>query len=758
MVAPGVRLVPVIKRLLATSGAALLIYAFLCPGSRSSAEEASRRVLLLHAYNYTFPATTTIANAARKRLLERSSQKIEIDAEYLDLARASEQEREQLTVHYLREKYLRAAPDVVMTLGSAALPFIVKHRGLIAPKVPVVFSSVSPSSYASAQPPPDVTGIISEFNLDKTLALAERLQPDARRLVVIAGSAPVDRLWQARARKEIEARNRKFETTYLFELPYDRLVAELASVPPDAIVIVLTVFADSTGKTFVPQYAASALARISRAPVYAPYESFLGNGTVGGFVETFESIGTAAADMVLAILAGRDPATLPAQTNPAQTYRVDHRAMQRWNLRERDLPPGTVVQFKDPSIWDQHRNLMIALIALFGLQTAFAGALLIQQRRRQRAEALLKESEERMTFAAASVNLGLWQFDKTTNELWATEHCRALFGVPSNAPLTRDRILRAIHPEDREIAVAALRDAEVRPALTDLRVVLPDERVRWVRIRARSHTNDQGASDQLSGIVIDVTDHKASEAEAELQRQEVAHLMRVSMLGELSGSIAHEVNQPLTAILSNAQAALYLLAQKSPDLDEVRGALEDIVQEDNRAGEVIHRLRSLMKKGERKSETVDVNDIVNSTVALLNSEMIGRRINVKVDLQHDLPATTGDPIQLQQVLLNLVMNAMDAMASTPVFQRLVEISTRSTQTGAVEILVKDRGPGIRPLENGRLFEPFYTTKEHGLGLGLTICSTIVQAHGGNLTLANGDVGGAIARLSVPSQEMLIAAQ
>lgn len=282
MVTLGVRLMPVIKRLLTTSGAAVLISAVLCLDLRSRADEAPRRILMLNAYNYTFPATTTIANAARKRLLERSPQKIEIDAEFLDLSRASELERERLTVHYLREKYLRVPPDVVMTLGSGALPFIVKHRDLVAPKVPVVFSSVSPSNYASSQPPSDVTGIITEFNLDKTLTLAERLQPDARRLVVIAGSAPVDRLWQARARKEIEARGRKFETTYLFDLAYDMLVSELASVPPDAIVVVLTVFADSTGKTFVPQYAAAALASISRAPVYAPYESFLGNGTVGG--------------------------------------------------------------------------------------------------------------------------------------------------------------------------------------------------------------------------------------------------------------------------------------------------------------------------------------------------------------------------------------------------------------------------------------------------------------------------------------------
>jgi PAS domain-containing protein len=150
---------------------------------------------------------------------------------------------------------------------------------------------------------------------------------------------------------------------------------------------------------------------------------------VGGFSETFESIGIAAADMMLDILAGKDPATLPPRTNPGQAYRVDFKAMQRWGLRESNLPPGTIVLFKDPSIWDQHRNLVLAALSIFALQTAFAGALLIQRRRRQRAEALLKESEERMTFTAASVNIGLWQFDRKTDELWATQHCRALFGL-----------------------------------------------------------------------------------------------------------------------------------------------------------------------------------------------------------------------------------------------------------------------------------------------------------------------------------------
>jgi PAS domain S-box-containing protein len=848
---------------------------------------------MLHAFNYTFPATAAIGDAARKRLLERSPHKIEIDADFLDLARITDPGHEQRTAEFLRQKYAGTPPHLVMTLGSAALPFAIKHRDAIAPGVPVIFTGISPHTYVAMQPPLDVTGIITEFNLDKTLALAEALQPNARRLFIIAGSGDTDRRWHSVARKVVEDRERKFETTYLFELPYETLVRELSRVPGDAIVIILTVFADSHGKTFIPADVATSLSGLSPAPVYAPYDSYLGNGTVGGFVETFESVGIAAADLALEFLAGKDARVLPPRTNPGQVYRVDFRAMQRWNLRESDLPPGTVVLFKDPTIWDQHRDFVLSVLFIVALQTAFAGALLLQMRRRQRAEVLLKESEERMTFTAASVNIGLWQFDRNTNELWTTEHCRALFGLKNDAPLTRETFLAAIHPDDREIATSSLREAwnADQPAIRDVRVVLPDSQTRWVRVRARSHDDERGAANRLSGIFVDISSQKAAEIESEsktnvlresearfrmmadnapvliwmsgedklcnffnkgwlafsgraleqelgngwlegvhaddidrclstyvqafdrrhefemeyrlrrhdgeyrwvfdkgvprfaqdgtflgyigcadditdrrraeeeaaLQRQEVAHLMRVSVLGELSGAIAHEINQPLTAIQSNAETGLDLLAQKTPDLAEVHDVLQDIVQDNRRAGEVIRRLRNLLKKGERTFEPVDVNDLVNSTLGLLNSELIGRRINTKLDLESALPATVGDPVQLQQVLLNLIMNAMDAMASTPAAQRLVIISTRATPSGTVEVSVKDRGTGIQAGEQGRVFEPFYTTKTHGLGLGLAICSTIVEAHDGSIKLANDDGGGAVARLSLPAQQMLIAAK
>ncbi len=713
-----------------------------------------RRVLMLHAFNYTFPATTLIADGARKRLLERSPQPLEIDADFLDLARNTDAEYESRVAMFLLLKYGKRPPDVVITLGSAALPFVVRHRDNIAPNVPVVFTAISPQSYSALRLPPNITGIVSEFSLDKTLALAERLQPEATRLFVIAGSGQVDRRWQSVARRSIEDRERKFEVTYLFDRSHAKLMEEVENIPHDAIVLYLTFFADNGGRAFVPAEVAGSLAAVSPAPLYAPYDTYIGNGIVGGFVETFESVGVRAADMALQILAGRDPATIAPETNPGQSYRVDHRALARWKLQESRLPPDTVVLFKEPTIWSEHRGIVSAAILIVALQSLVVAALLIQRRRRLRAENLLKESEERMTFAAAAANIGLWQFDRHRNELWTTEHCRALFGLARDAPLTRDAFLSVVHPDDLQTATQSLQKSfeTEQPAISDVRIVLPGGEVRWVRMRARSRSEGGSRPDHLGGIFIDITEQKSAEAEVALQRREVEHLMRVSVLGELSGSIAHEVNQPLTAILSNAQAALHLLAQDSPDLVEIRDALEDIVHEDNRAGEVIHRLRGLLKKGERNAENVNINDLVRSTISLLNSELIGRDINVRLDLENSAFFTRGDSVQLQQVLLNLVMNAMDAMASTPITQRSIFVSTRGDQAGMVDVRVKDQGHGIGPKENGHLFEPFYTTKDHGLGLGLPLCSTIIQAHQGKLNLINDEGGGAIAVFSLPIQQ------
>ena len=247
--------------------------------------------------------------------------------------------------------------------------------------------------------------------------------------------------------------------------------------------------------------------------------------------------------------------------------------------------------------------------------------------------------------------------------------------------------------------------------------------------------------------LVDVTERRQNERTAARQRDEIAHLSRVATLGELSGSLAHEINQPLMGILSNAQAAQRFLARDDVSLDEVREILGDIVEDGKRAGEVIRRLRALLKKGEVQNRPLDINSVVVDVVRLTRNNLMNRDVAVSTELTPGLPPVFGDQIQLQQVLLNLVMNAceaMEAVSGTP----QVHIRTRRADGGGVEISVSDRGGGVPPGDLERIFEPFVTTKVHGIGLGLSICRTIIIAHGGRLWAEN--IGeGATFRCTLP---------
>ena len=264
--------------------------------------------------------------------------------------------------------------------------------------------------------------------------------------------------------------------------------------------------------------------------------------------------------------------------------------------------------------------------------------------------------------------------------------------------------------------------------------------------------NPMPAEEGLSVLVsvVDVTERRNIERATAHQRDEIAHLSRVAMLGELSGSLAHELNQPLTAILSNAQAAQRFLAHSPPPLEKLAQILADIVKSDHRAGAVIQRLRSLLRKEDAQRHPLDINDVVKESLHLMRSDLMYRQVAVSTDLDEALPSVSGDRNQLQQVLLNIVINGCDAMDGQEGDRRLL-VRTRATVQGNVEFSVADHGAGIPVADLERVFEPFVTTKLHGLGLGLAICRSIVEAHGGRLWATNNAGRGATLHCELPAK-------
>lgn len=355
----------------------------------------------------------------------------------------------------------------------------------------------------------------------------------------------------------------------------------------------------------------------------------------------------------------------------------------------------------------------------------------------------LRESEERMNLAARAAELGLWVWDIERDGIWSTDKGRELFGFAESEPLNFALFTERLHPDDRGSVRAAVEAAIASDGdyYNEHRVRTGTAPERWIAARGRIEFGHERRPLRMRGVSIDITSRKEAEAELKERRGELAHLSRVSMLGELSGSLAHELNQPLTAILSNAQAAQRYLDRPEPDLVELRAILADIVAEDERAGEVIRRLRLLFKKGEVEQKALDANELVIEVLKVMRSDLAEHGVSVVTELAPDLAPIRGDGVQLQQVLLNLVMNACDAVADNQPGQRRLTVRTLPADGAGLRIEVTDIGRGLPEVNPERVFERYYTTKPNGLGLGLSVCRTILAAHGGTLHAARNPGGG-----------------
>jgi len=581
----------------------------------------SPRVLILYPFDERLPATSIAGESARARLIGETAGKIDLFSEFLDLSRFPHQIHIDRMARYLAEKYTDQRPDVVIAMGAEAARFIVDYRDTIAPGATIVVGGFNHESGKMLALPADVVGAYSEFDIANTFALARALQPKAKHLFVIGGSAVFDHEWLDSAKAGLAAVARGYETTYLEGLSIDEFITRASQVPTDSIVIILTIFADGTGRNFLPKEAAGLVASKANAPVYGPYDTYIGQGLVGGNAPTFESMGHSIAGLALDAIAGR----AVSDVDVPNTFFVDARQMERWGLSEKALPAETSLRFRQPNLWERHWQLILAGLAVVTLQAMVITGLLLERRRR---------------FAA--------------------------------------------------------------------------------------------------------------QGESQLRLLELVHLNQSATAGALSASIAHELNQPLGAILTNAEAAEAILRSETPDLTIVQQILADIREDDERAGEIILRLRGMLKRrSEIDWQEFDLNEVVAGAINILRAEAANKHVSVSAEPSLGRLRVRADKVHLQQVILNLATNAMDAMVEAAIPDPKLVLHTTLLGNTKVEMSISDNGKGIPNERLNSIFDAFYTTKPNGTGLGLSIARAIVETYGGKIWADNRAGGGAVFRFVLP---------
>jgi two-component system, LuxR family, sensor kinase FixL len=385
------------------------------------------------------------------------------------------------------------------------------------------------------------------------------------------------------------------------------------------------------------------------------------------------------------------------------------------------------------------------------------GQILASALARKEADESLRESEATVSLAAQSADLGLWSRDIQTGKIWATERTRTLYNFSADAEVTFSQFLASLHPDDRSATDKAIADAvaDVRDYNVVHRVVRPDGTERWIAARGRAIYGATGQPLKMMGASFDITGRRQRALETEGHRQELAHLGRVALMGEMATSLAHELNQPLTAIVTNAAAGQRFVDRGIIDAGEMHELLHDIALDGERAGKIIRGIREMVRKGNTAREPVDMNQVVNDVVRLTNSDAVRIGCVLVTELDSQLPLVEANAVQLQQVLLNLILNAFDAMQETPLDHRRVMLSTTflgptSQAKGAVCTTVRDFGTGLSVKTRQRIFEHFFSTKREGLGMGLAIARSIVESFGGVLDAANAIDGGAIFHFTLPA--------
>jgi signal transduction histidine kinase len=602
----------------------------LCSGADLWAREkapAPKRVLALFLFQHgRMPWTYRLEESLRLALAENSSSPVELDIEHAAHSSFSEKRFCSSLVKQLRKKYAERKVDLVLALGDVSTELVLENGAMIFGDIPMVLVTSDRKKLLDNRLRPNMAAFKWGVDFKKTGSLILDLLPQTQNLFVVSGTSQFDQKIKEMAAADLGQLHDRLTIHYLDDFSIEELLLKVARLPENSAILYLTMYHDSEDREFVPREIGANISKKANAPTFGMADTGLGYGIVGGNLFDTVKQGKRCAEISIKILAG-EPLTNLEFMEKGNQLMFDARQLKRWSIDEAKLPAGSVVLYREPSLWGDHKREIVGTFLIIVIQALVLIGLLIQHGRRSRAE----EESQRL-------------------------------------------------------------------------------------------------------------------------RDELAHVSRVQAMGEIAASLAHEINQPLSAVRNYAQAGQRFLNNNPAEPGEVVKALAGVVVANRRAEEVVKRIRMALKKESFKQSRLKIEVVMQDVLMFVRSKAEERNILLKFEIAGGLPPLFGDRVQLQQVIINLIINAIEAIEDVGDSSGEVIVQARRENSEAVTISVRDSGIGIDEEQMDILFDAFYTTKPEGMGMGLSISRTIIEEHCGRLWAARNSGKGSTFSFTVPIYE------